>query len=143
MLREGQNEVLQGFRYAYELRVRWSEVDGQHIVFNANYMSYLDLAYAEYLRRGVRALEGLPQTVVVKTTLQFHKSAHFDDNLHIWVRTVRIGKSSMTVEFAITRDDERLFEAETIYVYLDPATNTSATVPNSWREAIAVFEQGR
>lgn len=134
---------MQGFRYAYELRVRWSEVDGQHIVFNANYMTYLDLAYAEYLRRGTHATTGLPDTVVVKSTLQFHKSAHFDDVLQIWVRTVRIGKTSMTVEFAITRDDETLFEAETIYVYLDPASQTPATVPNSWREAIAQFEQGR
>ena len=33
------------------LRVRWSEVDMQKIVFNAHYLTYIDMAMAAYWRR--------------------------------------------------------------------------------------------
>ena len=34
----------------HRLRVRWSEVDMQKIVFNGNYLNYIDVAIAEYWR---------------------------------------------------------------------------------------------
>jgi acyl-CoA thioester hydrolase len=34
----------------HQLRVRWSEVDMQKIVFNGNYMNFIDVAVAEYSR---------------------------------------------------------------------------------------------
>lgn len=36
--------------FQYRLRVRYSEVDSQGIVFNANYLNYLDVAITEYFR---------------------------------------------------------------------------------------------
>ena len=35
---------------SHRLRVRWSEVDMQKIVFNSNYLNYIDVAIAEYWR---------------------------------------------------------------------------------------------
>ncbi|MFB5189657.1 acyl-CoA thioesterase [Alicyclobacillus fastidiosus] len=133
---------MDNYRYHHELRVRFSEVDGQRIVFNANYLSYLDLAYSEYLRRELRVSGGMPSTVLAKSTIQFRQSATFDDVLKIWVRTVRIGTSSMTVEFTITRDGEVLFEAENIYVYIGEG-GKPAPVPEAWRQTIEAYEQGR
>ncbi|GMA64682.1 acyl-CoA thioesterase [Alicyclobacillus fastidiosus] len=133
---------MDNYRYHHELRVRFSEVDGQRIVFNANYLSYLDLAYSEYLRRELRVSCGMPSTVLAKSTIQFRQSATFDDVLKIWVRTVRIGTSSMTVEFTITRGGEVLFEAENIYVYIGEG-GKPAPVPEGWRQTIEAYEQGR
>lgn len=134
---------MDNFRFHHELRVRWSEVDGQQIVFNANYLMYMDIAYAEYLRRELALSNGLPTTVLAKSTLQFRQSAVFDDILQIWVKTSRIGRSSMQVDFLITRDGEVLFEAESIYVYIDTETGRPATVPDAWREKIEAYEQER
>ena len=39
------------FTFFHPLRVRWSEVDPQGIVFNPNYLAYADLALTEYMRR--------------------------------------------------------------------------------------------
>ena len=39
------------FRCRERLRVRWSEVDLQKIVFNAHYLTYVDTAMAAYWRR--------------------------------------------------------------------------------------------
>ncbi|MFD1673770.1 acyl-CoA thioesterase [Alicyclobacillus fodiniaquatilis] len=134
---------MDNFRFHHELRVRWSEVDGQQIVFNANYLMYMDIAYAEYLRRELVLSNGLPTTVLAKSTLQFRQSAVFDDILQIWVKTSHIGRSSMQVDFLITRDGEVLFEAESIYVYIDTETGRPATVPDAWREKIEAYEQER
>ena len=38
------------FRFFHRLRVRWSEVDLQKIVFNPHYLSYIDVAMADYWR---------------------------------------------------------------------------------------------
>ena len=38
------------FRFTHSLRVRWSEVDRQGIVFNGNYLNYFDVAMGEYWR---------------------------------------------------------------------------------------------
>jgi hypothetical protein len=38
------------FRFAHRLRVRWSEVDAQGIVFNPNYFVYADVGFTEYMR---------------------------------------------------------------------------------------------
>jgi acyl-CoA thioester hydrolase len=143
MARRIRGFKVDNFRFHHELRVRWSEVDGQQIVFNANYLMYMDIAYAEYLRRELVLSNGLPTTVLAKSTLQFRQSAVFDDILQIWVKTSHIGRSSMQVDFLITRDGEVLFEAESIYVYIDTETGRPATVPDAWREKIEAYEQER
>ena len=38
------------FPCTHTLRVRWSEVDMQKIVFNGHYLDYIDVAVAEYWR---------------------------------------------------------------------------------------------
>ena len=38
------------FRFTHTLRVRWSEVDKQDIVFNGHYLTYFDVGVTEYYR---------------------------------------------------------------------------------------------
>ena len=38
------------FSFFHSLRVRWSEVDPQGIVFNGSYLTYADVATTEYYR---------------------------------------------------------------------------------------------
>ncbi|TXI95887.1 MAG: acyl-CoA thioesterase, partial [Aquabacterium sp.] len=38
------------FTFIHRLRVRWAEVDGQHVVFNGHYLTYLDVAITEFWR---------------------------------------------------------------------------------------------
>ncbi|MBX5435953.1 MAG: acyl-CoA thioesterase [Alicyclobacillaceae bacterium] len=132
---------MDGFRFAYPLRVRWAEVDAQGIVFNANYLTYLDCAFFEYLRSGLGVDPGsILHTVIVKTTLEFHRPARFDDALNVWVRTKALGRTSLTLQFVISREDERLLDAETVYVNVDPASGRPAPVPDEWRERICAVE---
>jgi acyl-CoA thioester hydrolase len=136
----------QDFAFFHRLRVRWAEVDRQDIVFNGHYLTYFDLAMTEYLRAlGFPYPSGLLEAgsdlFVVKATLEYKASAHYDDEIDIHCRVARIGRSSIQFLFEIYRDDELLVTGENIYVNADPETKQSSSVPDVLREAIKRFEK--
>jgi YbgC/YbaW family acyl-CoA thioester hydrolase len=135
------------FRFFHRLRVRWAEVDMQKIVFNAHYLMYFDTAIADYWRAlalpyeaAMHQLEG--DLYVVKATVEFHASARVDDQIEVAMKCSRIGNSSMTFTGAIFRGDEHLISAEIVYVFADPATQTSRPVPPKLREILTAYEAG-
>ncbi len=135
------------FRFFHHLRVRWAEVDMQKIVFNAHYLMYVDTAISDYWRalalpyeQAMLELGG--DLYVKKSSLEFHASAHFDDQLEVGMRCSRIGNSSMTFEAGIFRGEQLLITAELIYVFADPVTQTSKPVPDLLRQCLLGFEAG-
>ena len=135
------------FRFFHRLRVRWAEVDMQKIVFNAHYLMYLDTAVADYWRALALPYEEAMQLLggdlyVKKATVEFHASALMDDRLEVALRCGRVGTSSMTFNAGIYRGDELLITAELIYVFADPATQTSRPVPEAMRAILAGYEAG-
>jgi YbgC/YbaW family acyl-CoA thioester hydrolase len=137
----------QDFRFFYRLRVRWAEVDMQKIVFNAHYLMYVDTAVADYWRvlalpyeEAMLLLGG--DLYVKKATVEFHASARMDDRLEVALKCGRVGKSSMPFTAAIFRGDELLITCELIYVFADPASQTSKPVPPPLREILTGYEAG-
>ena len=138
----------QDFRFSHRLRVRWAEVDMQKIVFNAHYLMYFDTAVADYWRalalpyeEAMQLLEG--DLYVKKATVEFNASARMDDRLDVGLKCARIGNSSMTFSGAIFRGDELLVTCELVYVFADPASQTSRPVPAALREVLMGFEAGQ
>ncbi|TFZ04969.1 YbgC/FadM family acyl-CoA thioesterase [Ramlibacter rhizophilus] len=135
------------FRFFHRLRVRWAEVDMQKIVFNAHYLMYFDTAVADYWRALAlpyeEAMHQLDGDLYVKTaSIEFHGSARMDDQLEIGLRCARIGNSSMRFEGAIFRGDRLLITGELLYVFADPATQTSRPVPQALRDILTGYEAG-
>ncbi|MDP3811611.1 MAG: YbgC/FadM family acyl-CoA thioesterase [Hydrogenophaga sp.] len=136
------------FRFFHRLRVRWAEVDMQKIVFNAHYLMYFDTAITDYWRAlGLPYQESMEQLdgdlYVVKATVEFHASARVDDQLEVAMKCSRIGNSSLTFTGAIFRGDEHLITGELIYVFADPATQTSRPVPAALRDILTEYEAGQ
>ena len=135
------------FRLVHRLRVRWAEVDMQKIVFNAHYLMYFDTAITDYWRAlGLPYEEAMLQLggelYVKKASLEFHGSARFEDQLEVAMKCARVGNSSMIFSGAIFRGDELLISCELVYVFADPASQTSRPVPGSLRSLVARFEAG-
>ena len=135
------------YRFFHRLRVRWAEVDMQKIVFNAHYLMYIDTAMADYWRAlalpyedSMVALGG--EMYVKKATVEYHASARLDDTLDVGLRCVRIGTSSCLFEAGIFSGDRRLITAELVYVFADPATQTSRPIPPALRAIFESFEAG-
>ena len=139
---------LAAFRLRHTLRVRWAEVDPQNIVFNGHYLSYFDIGVTEYWRAiGLPYPDGIADTggdlFAVRSVINYHASAHFDEVLEIAVRAEKLGNSSMTFEMGIFRGGERLISGEMIYVNADPESRTSRPLPEKLRKAIESYEAGR
>jgi YbgC/YbaW family acyl-CoA thioester hydrolase len=135
------------FRFLDPLRVRWAEVDVQNIVFNGHYLMYFDTAVAGYWRAmalpyhaTMHALGG--DLFVRKATVEYLASAAYDDALNVGVRLTRLGTSSMTLQCAVFKRDQALVHGELVYVYADPATQTSRPVPQALRDTLQGFETG-
>ena len=136
------------FRFHHRLRVRWAEVDMQKIVFNPHYLMYFDCAIAGYWRALAMPYEAAMQrlggdTFLRKTTVEFNASARIDDKLDVALRCDRIGNSSMTFAGAIFRAGRLLTAGELVYVFADPATQTSQPVPAPLRALIEAYEAGQ
>ncbi len=135
------------FRFSDRLRVRWAEVDMQKIVFNGHYLMYFDTAVAAYWRAlalpyhdTMHALQG--DLYVRKATLEYEGSARYDDVCDVGMRCARIGKSSMLFQAAVFRGEQRLVHGELVYVFADPATQTSQPVPAALRAVLEAYETG-
>ena len=135
------------FRFFHRLRVRWAEVDMQKIVFNAHYLMYFDTAIADYWRAMALPYEEAMQALggdlyVRKATVEFNASARVDDLLDVGMKCMRVGNSSILFMGGLYRGDELLVTCELVYVFADPATQTSKPVPPLLREVLAAFEAG-
>jgi len=135
------------FRFLEPLRVRWAEVDLQKIVFNGHYLMYFDTAVAGYWRALAMPYHETMEAVhgdlfVRKATLEYEASARYDEQLAVGIRCTRIGNSSLAFAAAAFRGEQRLVHGELIYVFADPATQTSKLVPTVLRDWFMGFEAG-
>jgi len=119
----------------------------QKIVFNAHYLMYIDTAMSEYWRAlalpyeaSMLALGG--EIYVKKATVEYHASARLDDTLDVGLKCARIGNSSCLFTAGIFCGDRLLISAELVYVFADPATQTSRPVPPALRAIFEGFEAG-
>jgi YbgC/YbaW family acyl-CoA thioester hydrolase len=133
------------FRFFDQLRVRWAEVDMQRIVFNGHYLLYFDTAVGGYWRSLAmpyhETMEMLGGDLYVrKATLEYLASAHYDERLQVGIRCERIGNSSMRFIGCVFRGQTPLVTSELVYVFADPATQTSKPVPPMLRSVLEAFE---
>ncbi len=137
------------FRFSHKLRVRYSEIDGQKIVFNAHYLTYLDIAIYEYFREVLGEQEWTElaerhifDIALVKTTMEYKGSARFDDILRIDGRIGKIGNSSFTFIADIVRDrtGETVLSGELIYVNYHVQQGKSQPIPENVRSKIQAYE---
>jgi len=135
------------FEFAWPFRVRYSEVDGQMIVFNAHYLTYFDTAITEYFRalpydyRGQVARMG-EDFHTVRTLVEYQRPITFDEDIEVYVRTSRLGRSSITFLLEIHpqgRDDLRA-TGEVVWVNTDQETHKSAAVPGELVDKIVALE---
>ena len=142
-------EAVNRFKFRHEVRVRYSEIDGQKLVYHGHYLTYFDCAMVEYFRERLKleakqqSLEDVFELALVRTTLEFAKPARLDDRLAVWCRVGRTGRSSLDMEFRITRagDDTPLVTGRTVYVHFNADSTAARPIPAFVREAILEYEE--
>jgi acyl-CoA thioester hydrolase len=136
--------VTQPFKFSARTRVGFSDTDAQGIVYYGRYNPYFDLARVEY-HRNLELLhaQGREGDFVMRANdVEYFAPARFDDEVEIWCRVSRIGRTSVTFEFAAHRlpDDALMVTAHQTLVHIDLAERQATPVPDAYREAIKRFE---
>jgi acyl-CoA thioester hydrolase len=128
--------------FTHHLRVRYNECDPQGIVFNANYLTYVDITVTELWRDRVGGYEHfVEQTnvdiVVAEASLRFRGAARFDEEIAITLAPQLTSESSITTQFTIDRGDDRLIEGSIRHVCVDAQALTKVAAPERLRAALA------
>ncbi len=132
------------FKYSALDRVGFSDTDAQGIVYYGRYLPYFDLARVEYHRHlGMEYAGPREREFVMRAcTIEYLAPARFDDLIEVFVRVSRIGRTSVTYEFAAYRmeNDVLMVTAHQTLVLVELETHTASPVPDSFRETIRAFE---
>ena len=133
------------FRFSARMRVGFSDTDAQGIVYYGRYNPYFDTARVEYLRN-LRLLHpvGGGDFVMRASSVEYHAPAVFDDEIEVFIRVARIGRTSVTFEFAAYRepDDTLMVTASQTMVLVDLDERRPSEIPGEWRGPVEAFEAG-
>ncbi len=135
------------YNFFHRFRIRYSEIDGQGIVFNAHYLTFYDTAITEYLRT-------LPYDYkletgrtgidfhTVRTVVEYTAPVYFDEQIDVCVKVGRIGRSSVRFDFEVhAKDVEDLrTTGEVIWVYTNQQTHNTEAVDDRLVDLIVARE---
>jgi len=131
--------------FLYKLRVRFNECDPQSVAFNANYLTYIDVAITDLYRQHfdgsyaeVMESNGV-DVVVAEANLKFVGPARFDDEIEVAITVERLGNTSMEVSALISLEGKDLVFGELRYVFVDIESWKKTSIPDQIRETMAKF----
>jgi acyl-CoA thioester hydrolase len=137
------------FRFSTRIRVRYAEIDAQAVVFNSRYLEYADVAVTEYWRAvGFHAQGAAWKALefhVARALVEFKAPIRYDEEIDLYARTARIGRSSLTTYIEIhgaskNPDEDLRAIIEIINVNVDLASGTSCRLPEWVSEALTRFD---
>jgi acyl-CoA thioester hydrolase len=131
--------------FIHRLRVRYSECDPQGVLFNANYLAYIDHTVTELWRAAYGGytvmLDRGADIVVAEARLRYLGSARFDEQVTIATTVTHLGTTSVVTAHRFHRgsdtNGELLLEGEIRHVWIDPATTAKTPMPDWAREGLA------
>ena len=129
-----------GEPFVHRLRVRYAECDPQGVLFNANYLAYVDHTITELWRAAYggygQMLDRGVDIVVAEANLRFLGSARFDDVIAVEATVTKIGTTSVTTIYRFLRGQEALLQATVRHVFIDRATAAKTPIPDWAREGL-------
>jgi acyl-CoA thioester hydrolase len=132
------------FKFSAFERVGFSDTDAQGIVYYGRYLPYFDLARVEYERHlGLLRKEAVGKDFVMRaSSVLYEAPARFDDLLEVFVRTKRLGTTSVCYEFCVYRveDDVLMCTAELTMVLVAVPERRPTPISDVYRRAVVAFE---
>lgn len=132
------------FKFYTTLRVRYAEVDLQGIVFNANYLTYIDTAITEYFRAlGYTYLDFVKKYSmdfhVIRSIIEYKSPAHFDDELEICLKPEYEGVKIFW-KFSIFNKNKLICHGEIVYAGVDTETKKLKKIDTSVVSTLQLIE---
>ena len=126
--------------HIHKIKVRYSEIDCQRIVYNSHYLTYFDISISELLDdvfnqdRYIKETNNEFHTVAVQ--MNFKAPARLNDQLEVYSSIKKIGNSSLMFYQEIYKEgsDELLNSAEIVWVHTNQTEMKAATIPEDLRK---------
>ncbi len=134
---------MQDFKFSQTLEVRYNDLDTMRHVNNAVYLTYIEQARSSYLTHACQWDWNQLGMVLAKTDINYRRPIHFQNKPTVWIRTSKLGKSSITQEVVITekdRSDLVYADATIVLVHIDYKTTRPLPLPDYIRTRIQAFE---
>jgi len=137
-----------GFAFSTRIKVRYSEVDAQRVVYNSRYLEYADVAVSEFWEwTGLDALGPAwteAEFHVRHTEIDYHKPFGIGDEIEAFVRVDRLGGTSMTERFELCHAQTGALHCTILMtiVHVDLATGRAKPIDGPVRTALEKLVAG-
>jgi acyl-CoA thioester hydrolase len=134
---------MEGYRLVSEVPVRFSDTDGLGHVNNANYLSFLEVARIDYLRKVVGRVKIEEFGVIIaRIEIDYKSPVLHHEKILVGCRVAEIGGSSIMMEYRLEdKATGRLVaEAKSVMVAFDYALNKPVRVGEDWRTKMEEFD---
>jgi acyl-CoA thioester hydrolase len=125
--------------FRHRIRVRYAEIDGQGVVFNAHWLTYFDdscTRFMESLGFGADFWVSEFDVMLVKAILEWFGPARFDEWIDIAVEPVRLGTKSFDLRYTASVGERPCCTATITYVAIEAGSNNSIEIPTKVRDAL-------
>lgn len=109
-----------------KIRVRYGETDQMGVVYNANYIRYLEIARTELLRRvglTYKEFEKMGyQLPVYETYIKHKQPAHYDDILEVEAIYKKLYTPIVHIDYVIYKNGQIILEGYTKHPFINKET---------------------
>ncbi|HWH43095.1 MAG TPA: thioesterase family protein [Thermoleophilaceae bacterium] len=130
--------------FRHRERVRYADCDPQGVLFNANHLTYFDVALTELWREELGSYESMTREgtdmVVAAASVRYLAPVPFDAEVDLVIDWIRLGETSMTTCIAIENGGVRCSEGEMRHVFIDTDGGGKTQVPGAVRSALGPYE---
>ena len=134
---------MDGYRLTTDVAVRFSDTDALGHVNNANYLSFLESARIDYLRRvlGRTKVEDFG-VIIARVEIDYKSPAYHHETLVVGCRVSEVGGASIKMDYRIEdKATGRLVaEAKSVMVAFDYALGRPVRVGDEWRSKMEGFD---
>jgi acyl-CoA thioester hydrolase len=115
---------MKGYRTVLEVQTRFRDTDAMGHINNAVYLSYLEMARFEYLRKALGITRHQDAGIILaRVEIDYRSPAYQGETLVVGIRVSRLGGASFTMEYRIEEKEKKrlVAEAKTVQAAYDYA----------------------
>lgn len=116
--------------YTHHVDLRYGECDQQGVVFNANYLAYVDDAMDHWMRSlGIAGWTSGWDVMLKAAQLTWHQPARWPERLSIDCGVARWGRTSFDVAYRLRVEQRHVVDVRITYVSIDASTQRPTPPP--------------
>ena len=132
--------------YSFQLRMCFQDVDGEGIVYHANYLNYAERARTEWMaKQGLtnqQVMDSGIAFVLRRAEIDFISPAKLDDIISVDVRIKEIKNASVLMEQNITVDGNKKVTISLQLAFVDTKTLRPTRIPPDMKQIFINGQEG-